>query len=207
MTHNDANFRLDARSRDTLLNTVEERNCSALGYVLTSFQSLEHKLTEIGGYLIDRQDFQVGIIVTSELSFKGLLNLVYSLAQHRGMDAERVISLRSILKGCFAAEQRRNTLIHSYWEPEPETLQVTRFKYTAKYPAGYRHQIENVTEVALLEFAAEICGLSLDLSELMDAHDPNWIDSTTFPNPIEASSSLLPKNLKEAIYENQNMNF
>ena len=204
MPHSDEDFKLDHRTRVALRDAVEERNCSALGYVLTAFQSLEHHITEIGGYLIEPKDYQLGIIVTSELSFRGLINLVYSLAQHRGMDPKRVLSLREILKDCFAAEQRRNTLIHSYWEPEPETLQVTRFKYTAKYPAGYRHQIENVTEASLLEFATNIRGLSLDLSELMDAHDPNWAESTTFPNPIDPSSSLLPKNLRESFTEDEN---
>lgn len=188
---------MDYRSRLALRDAVEERNCSALGFVLTSFQSLEHKLTEICGYFLDQEDFQIGIIVTSELSFRGLINLAYSLAHHRGMDSKRVQSLREILKDCFAAEQRRNTLIHSYWEPEPESFRVTRYKYSAKYPAGYRHQLEDVSEVDLLKFATEIRELILDLTELMDAHDAQWADSTTFPSPIDPSSSLLPKNLSE----------
>ena len=204
MPHGEDNLKMSYQERLLLKEAVESRHCEALGRVLTSFQHLEHRLTEIVGYLVDKHDFQLGIIITSEISFRNLINLAYSLAPHRKMDLERVDSLREILKDCFAAEQRRNQLIHSYWEPEPESLQVTRFKYTAKYSKGYKHQIEDVTEVNLLEFAGDLIGLSLDLTELMDAHESNWSKYTTFPNPDNPSSSLLPKNLQSALNEEEN---
>lgn len=197
MPHDDSKFEMPFKDRLLLKNSVENLNCLALGHVLTSFQDLEHQLTQIAGYFIDPSDYQTGIIITSELSFRGLVNLVYSLAQHRGVDPKRVQSLRDILKDCFSSEQRRNSLIHSYWEPEPESLQVTRFKYTSKYPSGYKHQVENVTEQNLMEFTTDIRGLVLDLIELMNAHDIEWSECTTFPMPHDCTSSLLPKNLRE----------
>lgn len=199
MPHDDNSRKMSFQDRLTLRDAAEASTCSALGYVLTSFQHLQHKLTEIAGFFLDRSDFQVGIIVTSELSFRGLINLVYSLAQHRGVAPERITSLQEILKDCFAAEQRRNALVHSYWEPEPESLRVTRYKYTAKYPQGYKHQIEGVTATNLLQFASDIRGLCLDLSELMDAHCPSWSEHTTFPEAYDVTSSLLPKNLREDV--------
>lgn len=196
MPHDDHSRKLTFKERLFLREAAETSSCFALGSVLTSFQDLQHRLTEIAGYFLDQNDFQVGIIVTSELSFRGLINLVYSLAQHRGVAPERIESLRDILKDCFAAEQRRNTLVHSYWEPEPETLRVTRYKYTSKYPQGYRHQLENVSEADLLRFATEIRGLCLDLTELMDAHCITWIDHTASPSPHDVTSSVLPKHLR-----------
>jgi len=201
MSHDDSKRKLAVQDRLLLKDMVEERNCAALGHVLTAFQRLEHQLKGVTGYFVDQSDYKLGIIVTSEISFRALLNLVYSLAQHRGVEKKRIESLQEILKDCFAAEQRRNTFVHSYWEPEPESLRTTRFKYTAKYPAGYKHQIEDVTEADLLKFTKEIYELSLDISELMDAHDSNWTKATTFPELFDVTSSLLPKDLQEAIID------
>lgn len=195
MPHDDYTRQMGLEDRSVLLQAAERTACSALGRVLTSFQHLQHTLTEIGGFFLDPTNYQVGVIVTSELSFRGLLNLVYSLAQHRGVAKERISSLRDILADCLQAEQRRNTLIHSYWAPEPESLRTTRFKYTAKFPKGYKHQIEDITEASLLGFAAKIRELCLDLTELMDAHCDSWCKNSTFPDLQDPTSSLLPRNL------------
>lgn len=196
MPHNDDDFTLDHSQRLTL-QSLANRSCSqALGGVLIAFQDLEHLLTKIAGYLLDPNDFKVGIIVTSELSFRGVIGLVYSLAQHRELSPVIIERLREYLKDCSKVEERRNALIHSYWTPEPETLRVTRFKYTAKFPKGYRPQVENVSAGELHDLTMEIMDISGALVGVMDDHDIDWTKGTDFAYPEYASSSLLPRHLR-----------
>ncbi len=196
MPHEDGDFKLGHEERIILQNLAGDSCSMALGKLLMEFQGLEQWLTRIAGYLLDPDDFQVGILVTSEMPFRGVLNLVYSLAQHRKLDPELVESLRECLKGCSSVEQRRNNLIHSYWTPEPETVCVTRYKYTAKFPRGYKPQVEKISAEEIYEVIEDIMNLTGGLIGLMDLHDIEWGNKTTFPNPHDVTSSLLPRNLR-----------
>ncbi|MGA8658103.1 MAG: hypothetical protein WB586_18320 [Chthoniobacterales bacterium] len=79
-----------------------KKTIEALGRICVEFQRLETHLKAATTLLLDPDDWRVGTIVTTQLPFKGLLDLFYALYHHRFNDPNEHKELTKFLKKCKA---------------------------------------------------------------------------------------------------------
>ena len=129
----------------------------ALGRITVNIQTLETVLSFITWSLIG-PDQKVGMIITSQMSFKRLCNLLGALFRHKVQSPERVEELNDLLRRAATVEQRRNTVIHSTWSTSDEAglPEASRFKITASRKKGLNIQSEGATLDDLNEIADEM---------------------------------------------------
>jgi len=127
----------------------------AIGRICMAFQRLEELVSDQIGRLIS-DDAQLGTIITAELSFRNKLGLLCSLYLYRLRLTERPEALKILLAKLHQAEDRRNTILHSYWVKSPECGKLTRYKYTAKSGKGFVHHTEDLIPESIEALATEI---------------------------------------------------
>lgn len=136
----------------------------SLGQVTVAFNELEHLLcfyawTFMGG------DQAIGQIVTAEMSFRNVVNLLGSLFKHRFRDQPALVAeFDQLLGRAFEAEGKRNTLIHSVWMHGQAPGTRTRVKRTAKLKAGLRFQAEQMSTAQIEAITAELASVLGDIS-------------------------------------------
>jgi hypothetical protein len=141
-----------ARSRTTVL-----RNdfLAGIGRVVANFALLENELFLLIRFLLG-VDTNIAGIVTSEMSFRNLLDLSTSLIKekHGGDEAKQCAE---VLKIASEAEEIRNRLIHSVWGVWGSGgAIVIRTKHTAKRGKGLNFQREEFTLDDISAFAVNI---------------------------------------------------
>jgi hypothetical protein len=132
----------------------------AIGRICMAFQELEELVSCLIGLLIS-DDNQLGLIITSELSFRNKLGLLYSLYLYRTATPERPEALKKLLAGLRRVEERRNTILHSYWVKALACGMLMRYKTTAKSAKGFVQDVEDLQPEHIEAIAAEI-GLVAD---------------------------------------------
>lgn len=141
-----------------------EQVVHGLGVVCIEFQMLETVLKAGIGELAAKDDRILGSLISAELSFKGLVDLLYGLVEYEWEGSNHPKELKLILGRCIAAEGKRNQLIHSNWY-EPTTEQgVTRVKFTARNQKGLRMQNETVTPEDMDKIAEELRACRMELA-------------------------------------------
>jgi hypothetical protein len=134
----------------------------ALGRVTAHFAVLEAQIEFLTWSLIGR-DQGLGQIVTAQVSFRGLLDLLSSIFRHRVADEALRAELDAVLRRAEAVERRRNLVTHSEWGmgSTPETR--TRIKMTARQGKGLKHEFEPMThaEIELISIEAGDVALAL----------------------------------------------
>jgi hypothetical protein len=88
-----------------------------LGLICIEFQMLETALQAGISELVAIDDPILGTLITAEVSFKGLLDLLFAVFEYEWEGSDRPKQLKPILDRCHAAESKRNQLIHSNWYP------------------------------------------------------------------------------------------
>jgi hypothetical protein len=149
----------------SLSSPVSDKHLNALGRVTAYFSQLEDELCRLAWSLLGAEP-AVGQIVTAELSFKGLLNLIGCLGQHRFADQPLMTQLEDALKRAVQVEEERNVLIHSAWFAGETNDQVHRIKITAKRKSGRRVQIEQVQPQDIEEVAQRIAETTFVVSQV-----------------------------------------
>ena len=104
---------------------------------------------------------RTGQIVTAELSFRRLVEMLSCLYLHRHPDGDQE-GLKQLRAKLFHLEEKRNTIIHSYWGQDFDSGQTTRLKTTAK-AKGIVYQSEIVTRTDIEEIANAITELAVEL--------------------------------------------
>lgn len=140
---------------------------AALGKVVESFSFLEQSLCNlIALFLGVRND--LGEIVTAELSFKGLINMVSSLFKYKNDRGDFVVEgedcaarFKELMSLCFVAEQRRNEIIHSSY-----VSRRFRVKKTAKAKSGLKTTVEPIDSSKLLDISDFIGTVGMHVQEL-----------------------------------------
>jgi len=127
----------------------------AMGLITVNFSLLENTIAFIIWLLLGL-DQQTGQIITSELSFRRLLELFSSLCRNKKNDKVTLEKLKTLLKRIEHAEQERNKIIHSMWTAGNDEETITRFKITAKIRNGLMHQYEQLKVEHLNKIADEI---------------------------------------------------
>src|SRR5437868_3178594 len=134
-----------------------EKAVAGLGKICVEFQRLETHLKAATGLLLEPTDPQVGMIVMAQLSFRTIIDLLYSLYHYRfenQLEDKELEKLKKYLGECLDFEQRRNRLIHSHWMPDLEGWKgAVRTKHTAKKGKGLEFQKETLSQSAFEELA------------------------------------------------------
>ena len=146
---------------------------AALGLVAMNFQALEAALSlSIGALLGAERD--TGRILTSELSFKQLLNVLIGLTRqqvssNRWAGSKDVIDRLKELAGASShMEDLRNQYMHSVWiAAHRGSGQGVRRKVTAKR-VGLKEHVETVTSSHLLDVADYTAYLTSMVEALYD---------------------------------------
>ena len=150
----------------TVIDLEYERAVEAIGKVCVEFQRLETLLKVAIGDLLG-SDHRLGMIVTAQLSFKGILDLLGALFEHRFNDPAQQKKLEKFLGQCRAAEDRRNQVIHSHWEPDTFTGKgAVRRKSTARRKLKTEQQVLSQAD---LQKQAD------DLAALRGAFGKDWM--------------------------------
>jgi len=134
-----------------------EKAIAGLGKICVEFQRLETCLKAATGLLLDPTDFQVVTIVTAQLSFGAIIDLLYSLYRYRfqsQLEDKELEKLNEYLGKCLKLASRRNQIIHSHWKPDLEEGNgALGTKHMAKKGKGLQSQKETVSESDLEELA------------------------------------------------------
>ncbi|MBI4371421.1 MAG: hypothetical protein HY552_03890 [Elusimicrobia bacterium] len=134
-----------------------------VGRVTTNFASLDFY---IGIIIIElmKVHIDVGLMVTSEQSFRQKLKLLSSLVKHwNKLPAVpphiKPTSLDALILKCENLEMRRNLVTHSLWSMDRKAEaapKLFRIKTTAKQKKGLHHGFEEFSITDLTSLANEI---------------------------------------------------
>jgi hypothetical protein len=146
----------------TVIKLNYERAVEALGKVCVAFQALETDFKSAIGELVDPIDVHLGMIITAQLSFKGVLDLFEALFDHRLRDPDLQKKLGKFLGQCKAAEDRRNQIIHSQWLPDSiEGKGALRVKHSSR--RELKSTVELLSQSDLKEVADKFEALGREL--------------------------------------------
>ena len=160
------------RSRATINSSL----LKSLGTLAVNFSNLELTIRAFIWDLIG-SDQRTGQIVTAELRFPGLIDVLSSLYRHRVSEPTKIERLNRLRKRLEAAEERRNGLIDSSWALGPD--KGVRFKITAKAKRGFKFTSERMTAADIDQVADEIAVLNRDVL--------NFIFGTLEPEDAESA--------------------
>lgn len=148
-----------------MTQTESDAIYAEVGRITTRSTELELSLKEVAGSLINDYQ-QYTRIVTAELSFNSVIALLLSLYRKRHGEDGYFKKLQNLAKRADAAQQKRNTVVHSTWLSAGTPCKVTRIKTTAKVSHGYKPQIENWNIEQFKNLAQEFHDLTQELSDL-----------------------------------------
>lgn len=156
----------DVKRKIEMETTIPDDHLSEIGRITANFAILESTLCRFIGALLEI-DAVAGKIVTAELSFRNMVNLLDSLFKYRCADSQLVGELEKLLGGVMQVEQRRNQITHSTWGLHPETGNIARLKRTAKKGSGLQQQEEIMTSQDLWSIAVDINTADNRLNDFM----------------------------------------
>jgi len=128
-----------------------------IGSLTYYFQSMEVALALLLSSLIS-EDQKIGQIVSSQLSFNRLCNVLDALFRHKITDSDLVNEFEVLLSRVSKAEETRNRMLHSFYlvgEEEGEKS-LTRAKITSKRGKGLKIQIEDLSIDELSSLTDEV---------------------------------------------------
>ena len=134
----------------------------AIGSITIEFALLERELDSAISLALVGNDLRqqpIAQIVCAELSFKASVHLLQSLLRFRLRNVDET-RLKEVSAKLFAAEVKRNVVVHSTWA-EAEEGTVLRMKTTAK--GHLKHQFEHLTLDDLRATAKELHAAAEDL--------------------------------------------
>jgi hypothetical protein len=148
---------------------VKDEFLREIGHIAVSFSLLEEILRFLVIALVDEPQ-RIGVIITSELSFKNLKSLAFALAKEKLSDGSELNRLRELIKEITALEEERNRIMHSGWGTDDDNQEViTRSKDTAKEKHGLRFVFEDYTVQKLRQVGDSMLALAGKLEAFQDA--------------------------------------
>jgi len=138
----------------------------AIGRITANFALLELMVSFCVWQLIG-SDQRLGQIITAELSFRKLLDLLSSLFRHRVSDPQLIEELNGLIAEAAQAEEKRNLITHSYWAASDTRETITRAKMTARRYGGLKHQFEPMSVQDLDDIADFIAAAENHITQFM----------------------------------------
>jgi len=117
-----------------------------IGKICLNFSVLELLISAFASRLISK-DSKIGAIVTSEMSFKNLLNAFDSLIIYRYSNEVKILdNTKNIVKRLNIVEQNRNKMIHSSYAIKEGASGIFILKVTSKQSKGLAVSEEVINE-------------------------------------------------------------
>jgi hypothetical protein len=139
-----------------------------LGSVSMEFQMMESVLKAAISDLVAKDDPVMGSIITAELSFEGLMDLLYAAWEYRWEGSSKVAGLEKILNRCAKAKAKRNQLVHSEWyRVSKDGEGAFRVKMSHRSRKGFRVKNEKITPAIMNEVADELCSCRQELAKFI----------------------------------------
>jgi len=169
---------LDPELADILISSkttaLPDEALTEIGRVVVNFVILESELFVLIHGLLGTKP-EVSRIVTSELSFRNLVDLSASLMKQvygkKEFDAYKKVAIFAI-----EAEEKRNRIIHSIWGRQSgEGKIAVRTKHTAKRGKGLDFQREEFTIVDISNIAHDISRAAYAVSRFRESLGYEWV--------------------------------
>lgn len=145
--------------------TFSDDFLKGFGRISVSFQALEMSMALLTWSMIGSNSY-VGQIVTSQLSFRRLCDLLTVLFRFRITDAALVEELEDIVRRASDAEGRRNIVVHSVWLVDDEGSS-SRLKIKSERKKGLSVDLQDMDAKALHEIADVIERLAEELTQFI----------------------------------------
>ena len=145
-----------------------------IGEVIVHFQRIEEAISQCIAAMVSRER-SIGEIVTSELSFRAKVNVLGALFLHCSRLANLPPDVSKLVGRLYAAEQRRNVIVHSCWDAnyhKPTTIK--RQKVACKSKKGLHKVTEEIKPEELEEDIRDFDGVADDLLYFMDEYLPKY---------------------------------
>ncbi|WP_369160801.1 hypothetical protein [Candidatus Thiodiazotropha sp. LNASS1] len=141
----------------------------AVGRIAMNFGELEEVLSSCINHLLGTEP-EIGLIITSEMSFKAKVHVLASLVKKEYEINELKIShsdFKDLLYMCTKSEELRNKLLHSSWiyDHSKSHVEIRRRKTSAKMKHGYKQDEEPLTPGQVLEMADYIITTAMYLED------------------------------------------
>jgi hypothetical protein len=140
--------------------------------IITEIPSDERGWIEF--YISTRQGLEqthgnkLGRIITAELSFRQKTDLLSSVYREKCNNPSELAELDTVLTRIAQVEQKRNTVIHSFWTPYSGVSSIDRIKATAKRKdKGLKMVIESTSVKDLEDIANFIAEVAYDVQTLV----------------------------------------
>jgi hypothetical protein len=129
-----------------------------IGLICSNFEYLDLLLSAIIGRIIS-EDSKIGAIMTSEMSFRNLINVFSSLILYK-FESDKVFKekIENLLKLLNNAEEKRNQIIHSTYAYD-ESDKITQIKITARQKIGLKIHSDEISVSDLEEINQNIRNL------------------------------------------------
>lgn len=135
-----------------------------IGLICANFEYLDLLLSAIIGRIIS-EDTKIGAIITSEMSFKNLINAFSSLTLYKfESDLEFKEKIDNLVKRLNNAEEKRNQIVHSTYAYNNSSIK--RIKISARQKNGLKIYSDEISENSLDEINNIIVGLTKEIREL-----------------------------------------
>jgi hypothetical protein len=168
--------KFDSKIKEVLVmsrtTAVPEVLLTEIGRVVANFALLENELFILIHWLLGT-DKEISRIVTSELSFRNLLDLSASLVK-QVHDTDAAIEYGQVLKLVSEAEEERNRIIHSRWGAGGH--HAVRTKHTAKRGKGHTMQREQYMKDDLYAVAYKISSAIFAVESFRASLGYRWTD-------------------------------
>lgn len=146
---------------------ISDEHCLAIGKISVAFAELEAWVSFFVWQLIGPDQF-VGQMVTAEMSFSRMLDLLSSLFQHRCKNTQEINDLKVLISRISSLEQKRNMVQHSLFiQQSTNPSEATRLKITAKRKKGLLHSQQVLEPKDFDVIARDLQAAKFDLSTLM----------------------------------------
>jgi hypothetical protein len=143
------------------LGDIGDTHLKAIGQVTVQFAFLEFTVAELIWGLLGIEQ-KVGQAVTAGLPFRQSVALASTLAKQRVVDPVALSRLDGLLSKALAAENERNTIVHSTWFVLDEGAQVSRLKFRADKAKGRIVHFATVASEQISAIAGRIADVLLD---------------------------------------------
>jgi hypothetical protein len=166
MSEQEEQLRLYAKEKVARQKFDEVTN--GLGRVCMEFQKLESLFKAAISELMSKEDPMMGSMITAELSFDRLTDLLYAAWKYRWEGSDKVSPLKKILDRCDEARGARNQLVHSEWYLDQEDAEgAMRVKMAYRSRRGFRIQNEKITPAKMQEIADELQSCRHELAQFL----------------------------------------
>jgi len=166
---------------------IPEEHLKTIGQITVNFTLLELYVKMFIWRLLGTEtDQDLGNIITSNRSFRYLLNLLGSLYTYMSTDSEKISQLNGLLTRVEGVAKERNTIIHSYYAwpemrigangnieniPDIER-QVIRFKTKSGRKKGLSYDSQDISINDLNRISDLILGVTDELQSFLYSFKP-----------------------------------